>query len=292
MRRIWTIILVVCVVACAGGEGDDEPAAPVASVPGAGTATAPDGLSIAYTVAGDGPIALVFVHCWSCDRSYWSAQLDPFSEAHTVVTIDLPGHGDSGLGREGWPLSAYKDDVQAVVEQLGLERVILIGHSMGGPVALEAAPGLADRVLGVIGVDALHNADHEWPPEVYEQYLRGYEEDYAGTCDSFVRQMFLPDADAALVNEIADDMCSGPQEVGLALQRQFADWDMAGALSAAGVRVRCINAPGFPTAVEINRKYADYNAIIMDGVGHFMMRERPDEFNQLLAELIEELTGA
>ena len=64
-------------------------------------------------------------------------------------------------------MSAYKDDVQAVVEQLGLERVILVGHSMGGPIALEAAPELADRVLGVIGVDALHNADQEWPPEVY-----------------------------------------------------------------------------------------------------------------------------
>ena len=290
MHRIWTIILVVCVAACGGG--GDEPMTPAASASGDGVATAPDGLSIAYTVTGDGPIALVFIHGWACDRGYWSDQVGPFSEAHTVVTIDLPGHGDSALGREGWPLSAYKDDVQAVVAQLGLERVILIGHSMGGPIALDAAARLADKVLGVIGVDALHNADFEWPPGVYEQIIRGYEEDYAGTCDSFVRKVFPPDTDPALVDEIAVDMCSGPRDVGLALQRQFADWDMAGALSAAGVRVRCINAPGFPTAVEANRKYADFNAIIMEGVGHFLMRERPDEFNRLLAELIEELTGA
>ena len=75
MRRVWTVILLVCLVACAGGGSEDEPAAPtaaaVSAVSGAGTATAPDGLSIAYTVTGDGPIALVFVHGWSGDRSYW-----------------------------------------------------------------------------------------------------------------------------------------------------------------------------------------------------------------------------
>ena len=289
MRRFSTIVLVVLLAACSGGE---EPEVTAETGSGDGSTTAPDGISIAYSASGEGPIALVFVHCWACDRGYWKEQIEPFSASHRVVTVDLPGHGDSGMGREGWPLTAYKDDVVAVVDELGLERVILVGHSMGGPVAVEAAPLLGDRLLGVICVDALHNADFEWPPGAYDAYIRGYEEDYEGTCDTFVRQMFPGTADPALVDEIAGDMCSGSPEVGLALQRQFIDWDMAGAMSASGTRIRCINAAAFPTDVEANRNYADYNAVIMEGVGHFPMRENPEEFNRLLADLIEELTGA
>ncbi len=56
---------------------------------------------------------------------------------------------------------AFGADVQAVVEYLGLEKVILVGHSMGGPVALEAARLMPDRVIGVIAVDALQDADCE-----------------------------------------------------------------------------------------------------------------------------------
>jgi pimeloyl-ACP methyl ester carboxylesterase len=77
----------------------------------------------------------VFVHCWACDRTYWREQVDVFAADHQVVTLDLAGHGESGAGRETWTVKGLAGDVQAVVEALDLERVILIGHSMGGPVS-------------------------------------------------------------------------------------------------------------------------------------------------------------
>src|SRR5918994_764401 len=94
---------------------------------------------------GWGP-ALVFVHGWSCDRSYWSRQLPHFAGRHNVVAIDLAGHGESGVGRQAWTMPAFGDDVVAAVEQLGLESTVLIGHSMGGDVIVDAALKLPDRV--------------------------------------------------------------------------------------------------------------------------------------------------
>src|SRR5882762_1994438 len=95
-------------------------------------AISPDGIRIAYEVHGEGTPALVFVHGWSCDRNYWKGQLEPFAEQFKVVAIDLAGHGESELGRKAWTIGAFGADVAAVVKALGLQHVILIGHSMGG----------------------------------------------------------------------------------------------------------------------------------------------------------------
>src|SRR5437867_8235652 len=83
--------------------------------------------------------ALVFVHGWSCDSGYWKHQLDHFARNHQVVTLDLAGHGESGLDRENWTLQGFVEDLVAVVETLHLKKAVLIGHSMGGDVIIEAA---------------------------------------------------------------------------------------------------------------------------------------------------------
>jgi hypothetical protein len=104
-----------------------------------------DGVRIAYEVHGEGSPALVFVHGWSCDRSYWAGQFEPFSRQFKVVAVDLAGHGDSGLERRAWTIQSFGDDVASVVKKLRLGRVILIGHSMGWDVIPEAARATASR---------------------------------------------------------------------------------------------------------------------------------------------------
>ncbi len=95
-------------------------------------AASADGIPLAYEVHGTGRPALVFVHGWSCDRRYWSKQIDYFAQRYQVVVLDLAGHGESGLGRRAWTIPAFGQDVVAVVEKLGLKEAVLIGHSMGG----------------------------------------------------------------------------------------------------------------------------------------------------------------
>ena len=73
-----------------------------------------DGVPISYEVRGNGSPALVFVHGWSCDRTYWKAQVEPFAVNHKVVTIDLAGHGESGTQRSDWTMEAFSEDVAAV----------------------------------------------------------------------------------------------------------------------------------------------------------------------------------
>ena len=112
-----------------------------------------DGVPIHYDVQGNGPPALLFVHGWCCDHHVWDGQVDHFAPHYTVVRPDLAGHGASGRDRAHWTMEAFGGDVAAVVEQLGLDQVVLIGHSMGGAVIVEAARRLPDAVIGLVGAD-------------------------------------------------------------------------------------------------------------------------------------------
>src|SRR5262245_48775071 len=130
------------------------------------TVKASDGLSIACDVRGKGETALVFLHGWGGDREYWKNQADAFAADYTVVTVDQAGHGASGKDRKTWTIESLAGDVESVVKDLGLKRVILVGHSMGGPVALMAAKKLPGTVVAVVGVDTLQDAEMKRPEEL------------------------------------------------------------------------------------------------------------------------------
>jgi len=84
---------------------------------------ASDGVPIHYSVQGKGDPALVFIHCWACNRHFWDDQVAEFSKTYRVVTLDLPGHGESGLGRKSYSVESFGDDVKRVVTKLNLKRV-------------------------------------------------------------------------------------------------------------------------------------------------------------------------
>lgn len=264
------------------------------------TVAAADGVPIVYEVRGEaeaGEPALVFVHCWACDRTYWRGQLDAFAADYRVVALDLAGHGESGAGRERWTIAGLGGDVQAVVEALGLERVILIGHSMGGPVSLEAARRMPGRVIGVVAVDTLHDADLDFPEAQMDQMIAAFEADFAATVEVFVRAMYREGAEPATVDWTVRKAQAADPEAALALMRDFRNLDLPAMFSAAAVPIRAINAapevPGqMATAVETNRKYADFDAVLVPGVGHFLQLERPAELNAQLREVVEALAAA
>src|SRR5919106_6221208 len=76
-----------------------------------GTVQAVDGTPFRYESRGKGDTALVFIHCWSCNRHYWDGQLKDFEKDFQVVTLDLGGHGESGKGRTEWKVEGLVQDV-------------------------------------------------------------------------------------------------------------------------------------------------------------------------------------
>src|SRR2546428_11768419 len=110
--------------------------------------TPPDGVKIAYEERGTGSPAFVFVHGWTCTRSFFAPQAEAFAKRHRVVSVDLRGHGESDKPQGAYPISAYADDVAHLIGELKLGKVIAVGHSMGGVRGLQLAVAPPDRRAG------------------------------------------------------------------------------------------------------------------------------------------------
>ena len=252
-----------------------------------------DGTTIRYETSGEGAPALVFVHCWCCDRTYWRNQLPHFSKKHKVVALDLAGHGQSGAGRKEWGPATYAADVKAVADALQLESMILIGHSMGGPVVLEAAGLMPGRVRAIVAVDTLLDLERKPDPQQTGPFLAALRADFAATTEGFIRGvMFPPHADPQLVSQIARDMAQGPADVGVASMEGLLKQDLAAAAERVRVPIYCINADKFPTNVEAGKRHAVlFEVRILPGAGHFLQLEKPAEFNALLEQTLAQIVS-
>jgi pimeloyl-ACP methyl ester carboxylesterase len=253
-----------------------------------GVATSRDGIPLAFEAHGAGTPTLVFVHGWSCDRGYWRGQLRPLGTRFQTVGVDLAGHGDSGAGRRDWTMAAFGEDVVAVVEQLGADEVVLIGHSMGGDVVVEAALCLGDRVAGLVWVDVYGTLGEPASDQEVEAFAASFREDFVPAARAMVRRLFPPDADPELVERVAADMSAAPPEIAVDALRHAVGNEpgvLAG-LRQLSVPVVAINPDAPGTDTEALRRHG-VEAVLMPGVGHFPMLEDPDGFNRLLGEVIE-----
>lgn len=250
-----------------------------------------DDVAIRYESTGKGEPAIVLVHCWSCDRHLWDAVVPRLAKDHRVVTLDLAGHGASGRDRKEWTIAAFGEDVRAVADALSLRRMILVGHSMGGPVTLEAARLMPGRVVGLVPVDTGLNVEQTNTPEEVAGLMAAFEKDYRATADGFTRKyMFTPASDKAVIDKVAAKNAAAAPEVAIPSLRAVLSYDARPTLKEVRVPAHAVNADLYPTDVDANRRhFASYEVTIMKGVGHYVMLEDPARFSDLLAGAITDL---
>ena len=252
---------------------------------------ASDGVPIHYSVTGQGEPTLVFIHCWGCNRSFWDNQVAEFSKTNRVVTIDLPGHGESGSGRKNWSIESYGDDVKTVVTKLGLKRVVLVGSSMGGPIALEASKRMPDNVVAIVPVDTLQNVEVTITPEQADAVLKQMTADYKNSTTTLLNQFFFsPNTPEAVKTRVTNEALSRQPETAVAILKGVFAYKPGPTMKEIRVPIKAINSDLNPTNLEINRKYApQFDAAIIKGTGHYPMLEDPARFNQMLADILKTL---
>ncbi len=285
VARVWLYGLAMALL-LAGCEAKPPPAERQV-----GTVMSSDGIPIKYEVSGAGELALVFVHCWTCNRRSWDESFAHFAGSYRVVRLDLAGHGESGKGRQHYTMAAFGGDVAAVADRLGLRRMVLIGHSMGGPVSLEAEKRLGARVIGVVGVDTFHTG-FPIPKDDKEAaaFVKPFEDDFKGHGEKFMRSMFTPQSDPAVIRRVEAMVAGVDQTMTISAIRNILVWyrkDAAASFARLGDRLRNINAD--PKG---ENRPLDRSVILVAGVGHFVAQEKPAEFNRALEKIVREFERA
>jgi len=259
--------------------------------------TRPDNVKISFSTSGSGPLALVFVHGAFIDKEYWEGQVNHFSSKYQVVTIDMAGHGTSGNNRDDWSMETFGKDVVAVINEFALQKIILIGHSMGGDIVLEVAGAIPEKVIGLVGVDNFKNAGTALSPEIQEQIeqaLLMMETDFAAVSESFARQMLItPSTSHPISERVTGDYRNFTPRVGIAMLRsgflyysREREW-----LQNLKMKLYLINVDYFPTNETLLKQYANagYEVRKVEGSCHYPMIENPEDFNRILGEIVSEI---
>ncbi|NNL87190.1 MAG: alpha/beta hydrolase, partial [Myxococcales bacterium] len=244
-----------------------------------------DGVKLAYYEAGSGERSFVFVHGWTCDHSYFAPQAEYVVRAgFRSVSVDLRGHGDSDKPEGDYPIERFADDVAFIIAELGLDRPVAVGHSMGGLTVLQLAAAHPQAVRGIVMVDPapLHFPDPM--RQAMEGVFAALEAGNSKPHQDFVANaLFLPQDGADLRERVIKDMTSAPRHITLGAGRGMLAFD--GRAAAGKCSVPALHIAGDPP---LNRQ-ADMAAALPGvvnaqtaGAGHFNHLVVPNQVNDMI----------
>jgi len=251
-----------------------------------------DGNRVHYTNYGEGEMALLFVHGWSCDETVWKAQALELAKEIRVITVDLPGHGQSDKPDIAYTMDLYARALDAVLRDAGVKSATLVGHSNGTPVIRQFYRRYPAKVRGLVIVDgALRPFGDAAMMEKFIAPLRG--PNYAETAGHFIDGMTKPMKDPAQRDAVKSMMLRTPQRVAVSEMEAIRDpalW----APDKIEVPVLMILAkqPAWTPEYEqfVRGFVANLQYELWEGVSHFVMIDKPREFNEALAAFLKKNT--
>jgi pimeloyl-ACP methyl ester carboxylesterase len=252
------------------------------------------GATIDYFDSRIGDTTLLFIHGWNINKEYWVDQIDFFSKDYRVVTLDLPGFGKSGKNRKSWTVEEYGNDVTAIIKQLNLKNVVLIGHSMSGAIVVEAALRNPTRVIGVVGVDNFTNFRAVVSPQLRKYISEAYKALRANykkvTLQYANESLFSPSTDSAVRKRVIRDFMNVDSVTAVNILETNDKYSTDEKLKSLRRPIYLINSNYHPTDTLGFKKYkVPYYLFYVGPTGHYPMIESPAEFNKLLAQVVRKI---
>jgi len=242
------------------------------------------GIKLAYDDQGAGKPAFVFVHGWTCNRSFFAPQAAHFARRHRVVSVDLRGHGESDKPEGPYPITAYTDDIAHIIDHLELGKVVAVGQSMGGTAVLQLAVTYPDHVAAIVMVDP---GPYVLPPEVRSRLEETVAAIEAGNQEprqqAIATQMFLPTSDRKLVEDITRVMMATPSHVAASAMRGVLEFDGKAVAEQCKTPALHLATALYRTPPHIMSQWLPHvvNGWTV-GAGHFSQLEVPDQVNAMI----------
>jgi pimeloyl-ACP methyl ester carboxylesterase len=277
-----TVIVLALIVAAFSARGVAEDASHFASL---------NGIKIHYESYGSGDEALVFIHGWTCDLTFWRGQA-PVYENHRSLLIDLPGHGESDKPKIAYPSELFARAIEAVMNDAQVDRAVLIGHSLGGGIAYTFLRLFPQQVKSMVVVDDLvaRAAPAAKATLVrYQRRARGL----SGPAGerNFIRQvnaMFSDRTPPEMRDEIRTKMLATPEYVRVAAVTSPSKLKLASSPESFAIPVLAVVSSYSRDAVRVLMRPVFPNLQIekWDKYGHFLMMEDPERFNRTLEDFL------
>jgi pimeloyl-ACP methyl ester carboxylesterase len=247
---------------------------------------------IHYVTLGQGNRTLVFIHGWACNLGVWREQASALADQAKLIFVDLPGHGQSDKPQVAYTMDHFADAVLAVLKDAQVDKAVFIAHSMGAAVLCRIYQRAPEKIAALVSVDGLLRRPHGTPEQATALVGPFATPRYLDHAKNFIGSFFPIPGTEALRDRLMPEMLSTPQHVMLgAMLGMFGPDQSDWILQKVHAPVAVINAPslwwsnGYENYVRSLSPQSDY--VLMDGVGHFLMLEKPAEFNAKLSALLQ-----
>lgn len=238
------------------------------------------GTKVFYKSVGKGSKAIVFIHGWSCHADFWKDNINAFPE-YRVIALDLPGHGRSDKPQTVYLMDYFAKAVEAVLKDAEVSKAVLVGHSMGTPVARQFYRINPKKTAGIVIVDG--SLRPFGSKEESEEFYTPLRTDYKNAVVQFLEGMLQPVRDEKLKQYIREQMLATPEHVGLSAMEAFNE-DKIWETDKINVPVLAVMAESpwwKPDTDTFFRSIApDLDFRMWQGVSHFLMMEQPEVFNK------------
>src|SRR5947207_1473206 len=185
--------------------------------------TKQDGINIHYKSLGEGKTAMVFIHGWTCDMTFWRYQVPAFEGKIRIILIDLPGHGKSGKPEIPYTMDLFAKSVNAVLEDAGVDQAVLVGHSMGTPVIRQFYRLFPKKTRALVAMDGSLRPFITDPAQI-EKFLSSFSSpDYKENINKGIDSMFTPQTAPEIRNSVKTVMQSAPQYVAVSAMKSMFD---------------------------------------------------------------------
>jgi pimeloyl-ACP methyl ester carboxylesterase len=250
-------------------------------VPGpAGTLLADDG-------GAGGRLPVVLIHSLAGNSSHWSAQLEHLRQTRRAVALELRGHGGSDQPDNGdYSIAGIAGDVRAVVDVLKLDRFALVGHSLGGGVALDYAGQHPKRPAGLVLVDPIGDGK-QIPPVEAATFLAGFESDYRTNSEAYWRS--IAGQNSSVQERLLADLRKTPEQTVTSVLREVMTFDPDPALHRYSGPKLSIVTPFNDMPFSLHRLGTGFPHVVVEGTGHWIQIEKPEIVNRVVDEYLSEL---
>ena len=253
-----------------------------------------NGEVLSYLDNEKGDTTLLFIHGAFINKEYWNNQLSYFAPSYRVVALDQAGHGKSSHNRTEWTGQNFGGDLCVFIEKLSLKNVVLIGHSFGSDVMLEAVANDSSSISGLIEVDHMKNVGVALPQEIADQLVQSLKTDFIRPCEQIARQTLVTEkTDPELVDRLLKDYSAMNPAVGVPLLQNgfnYVDRETE-LLKGLKQKLYLIHVNYTATDEENLKKYLgdNYALQIISGTCHYPMIENPDELNAALEKILSRM---
>jgi pimeloyl-ACP methyl ester carboxylesterase len=249
-----------------------------------------DGLKLYYERAGSGEPELLFVHGWCCDHTAFQPQFEHFAQTQRVTTLDLRGCGRSDCPEDGYAIADFADDLARFCAEVGIAKPVVVGHSLGGMVAVDLAARHPSVPSALVLVDP--GPIDQLPASV--EFFAEFTEQLEGPNGEDVRRAYVEDMgarDEELARWIVDLMCRVPLPIAAAAIRGINPWNGTEAFRLCTVPILLLR-PLLHEASDALRLRAikpDLEVGITVGAGHFHQLEVPEQVNAMIERFLTTL---